>query len=131
MSAIGRKNKKMENKKTEFIIKSGKIKETFDRLDRLNKGDKSSLVFKEIPTIFFMDFFPGFEGQEEVHEKEDDFLYVFEGEGNLLIDRKKRLKIKQGDLVYIPNLTFHKLSTGKKGIKYIVIKIKNYGNENR
>ena len=118
----------MKNKKLQFIIKSENIKEAFSRLDRLNKEGKSSLVFKEIPTIFFMDFLPGFKAQEEVHEKEDDFLCVLEGEGNLLINRKKKLKIKQGDLVYIPSQMFHKLSTKKKGIKYIVIKIKNYGN---
>ncbi|MCX6764140.1 MAG: cupin domain-containing protein [Candidatus Nealsonbacteria bacterium] len=116
----------MKSKKLQFIIKPEKIKETFNRLDRLNKGDRSSLVFKKIPIIFFMDFFPGFEGKEEVHEKEDDFLCVIEGEGNLLINRKKKLKIRQGDLVYIPSRMFHKLSTKKKGIKYIVVKIKNY-----
>lgn len=126
MLVIGLKNKKMKNNKKEFIIRLGKTKETFNRLDQIKKGGRSSLVFKEVPTIFFMDFSPGFKGQEEVHEKEDDFFYVFEGEGNLLINRKKRLKIKRGDLVYIPNLTFHKLSTGKTGIKYIVVKIKNY-----
>lgn len=117
----------MKNKKIQFIIKPEIIKSLFSRLDKERK-DRSSFEFKKIPTIFFMDFSPGFKGEEEVHEKEDDFFFVFEGEGILSLNRKKGLKIKKGDFVYIPNKMVHKLSTVKKGIKYIVVKVKDYGN---
>lgn len=113
-------------RKTPFIITPAAIQKTFEGLDRLNALGRSSLVFKEIPTMFFMDFFPGFKGQEEAHEDEDDFMHVIEGSGNLLLDRKKVLKIKKGDFIYIPNKMVHKLSPGKAGIKYIVVKIKKY-----
>ena len=103
---------------------SGKFK-------KMVSENQRSLIFKNNPTIYFINLPAGFKGEEEVHGNEDDMYYVFEGGGELLVQNKDAnnrfdsLKIKKGDFVHIPSKTVHKLSYTEKGIKYIVIKIRN------
>lgn len=89
----------------------------------MTKEGKSSLVFKENPVVYFINLPEKYEGTEEVHENDDDVLYVFEGEADLLVNGND-LKIKAGDFVHVPFKTNHKIKYTEKGIKYIVYKIK-------
>ncbi|MBC8500904.1 MAG: cupin domain-containing protein [Nanoarchaeota archaeon] len=100
------------------IFDSEMIKRIFVRL--VKDGELSAA--KAEPKMFFINLPAGFKGEEEVHEDEDDVYYVFDGEGELVIDRKKKITISKGDIIHIPAKQVHKLEFTKEGIKYIVVK---------
>jgi mannose-6-phosphate isomerase-like protein (cupin superfamily) len=87
------------------------------------KEGKASLTLKENPVIFFINLPAGYKGTEEVHENDDDLLYVFDGGAEFLVGNDKLL-IKKGDFIHIPLKTIHKILSSEKGIKYLVFKIR-------
>lgn len=103
----------------ETHITAGTIKDYFNQM---NAEKNLSYVFKDKPKILFINLPPGFKGEEEVHEDDDDLYIVIEGSAEVVTDGRT-LTIKKGDLLHIPAKQVHKLSYTKNGVKYIVVKI--------
>ena len=92
-------------------------------VSEMTNEKKLSITYKEEPTMILLHLPEEFEGTEEFHENDDDFYVVIKGEATLNIAGADH-QITEGDMIHIPAKTTHRLKRTKKGITYMVVKIR-------
>ncbi|MBN1275031.1 cupin domain-containing protein [Candidatus Woesearchaeota archaeon] len=109
------------NERTTDIITD----ETISRIiEEMKEKGKMSIIYKDEPKIILLDLPARYKGDEELHEEEDDFYVILEGEATLTIADEDN-SIRKGDMIHIPAGTTHTLKETVEGIRYIVVKVKN------
>lgn len=107
-----------------YILKSGEGEDTF--------GDGSSIT-KASPatgtqgTVFVEDKMPP-AGTSGVHKhlEADEFFYVLEGSGRMLLDEEEHA-IEAGDFVFVPVHTYHRITSSKEDPLHVIFVVDRPG----
>jgi len=89
-----------------------------DQYQSLLNGENDSVGFYS----GFVTLLPDTKGELHSTEKYEEMIVVLEGEGQLNVTDQNSLKIKFGQVAYVPPHTEHQMeNTGKENLKYIYI----------